>query len=61
MAKRTPKADESEPTGGCRIRQRDTGAVRELTRAQWKKEKATLEKEGYVLVDTHDQPVADED
>jgi hypothetical protein len=48
------KADDEKPV---RIRQRDTGGIREIAAEQWKKDGKALRAEGFVLVDENDQPL----
>jgi hypothetical protein len=58
-AKHKPAHDDPDAT--CRIRQRDTGAVRVMPSAQWHKDEKTLRAQGFVPVDEDDQPLPDED
>lgn len=57
----SPKSHTADSDTLCRIRQRDTGAIREITEAQWKKDSKALRAEGFIRVDDDDQPLPDED
>jgi hypothetical protein len=60
----SPKSSAENPkpsaeTAIVRIRQCDTGGIRELPEAQWRKDEKTLRAEGFIPVDANDQPLAE--